>query len=58
MAQHMNRFQHLAALRPIPGLTVIRPTDANETASAWAYALQQTEGPVAINPNPTKFTGV
>lgn len=54
----MNRFQHLAALRPIPGLTVIRPTDANETASAWAYALQQTEGPVAINPNPTKFTGV
>jgi len=40
--------EHLAALRTIPGLTVIRPTDANETASAWAYALEQTEGPVAL----------
>ncbi|MCU6797581.1 transketolase [Paenibacillus sp. WQ 127069] len=40
--------EHLAALRTIPGLTVIRPTDANETASAWAYALQQNEGPVAL----------
>jgi transketolase len=40
--------EHLAALRSIPGLTVIRPTDANETASAWAYALQQQEGPVAL----------
>ncbi|RAP78638.1 transketolase [Paenibacillus montanisoli] len=41
-------IEHLAALRTIPGLTVIRPTDANETASAWAYALQQQEGPVAL----------
>lgn len=40
--------EHLAALRTIPGLTVIRPTDANETSSAWAYALQQNEGPVAL----------
>ncbi|MFY4774421.1 transketolase [Metabacillus sp. RGM 3146] len=40
--------EHLAALRAIPGLTVIRPSDANETANAWAYALQQTEGPVAL----------
>ncbi|MFC4776235.1 transketolase [Paenibacillus sp. GCM10023252] len=40
--------EHLAALRTIPGLTVIRPTDANETGSAWAYALQQQEGPVAL----------
>ncbi|NIK76838.1 transketolase [Paenibacillus castaneae] len=40
--------EHLAALRTIPGLTVIRPTDANETANAWAYALQQNEGPVAL----------
>ncbi|TNJ67874.1 transketolase [Paenibacillus hemerocallicola] len=40
--------EHLAALRTIPGLTVVRPTDANETASAWAYALQQQEGPVAL----------
>jgi len=40
--------EHLAALRTIPGLTVIRPSDANETASAWAYALTQKEGPVAL----------
>jgi transketolase len=40
--------EHIAALRSIPGLTVIRPADANETANAWAYALQQTEGPVAL----------
>ncbi|MBO9607262.1 MAG: transketolase [Paenibacillaceae bacterium] len=40
--------EHLAALRTIPGLTVIRPTDANETASAWAYALEKKEGPVAL----------
>lgn len=41
-------IEHLTALRAIPGLTVIRPTDANETASAWAYALQQMDGPVAL----------
>ncbi|MGK0698852.1 transketolase [Priestia flexa] len=41
-------IEHLAALRAIPGLTVIRPSDANETASAWTYALQQNEGPVAL----------
>lgn len=40
--------EHLAALRTIPGLTVLRPADANETAAAWAYALQQKEGPVAL----------
>ncbi|WP_428910001.1 transketolase [Niallia sp. Krafla_26] len=40
--------EQLVALRAIPGLTVIRPSDANETASAWAYALQHTEGPVAL----------
>lgn len=40
--------EHLAALRTIPGLTVIRPSDANETASAWAYALEQQDGPVAL----------
>ncbi|HIW32286.1 MAG TPA: transketolase [Candidatus Paenibacillus intestinavium] len=41
-------IEQLAALRTIPGLTVIRPSDANETASAWAYALQQQDGPVAL----------
>lgn len=41
-------IEQLAALRAIPGLTVVRPSDANETASAWAYALQQTDGPVVL----------
>ncbi|HFJ9426705.1 transketolase [Bacillus cereus] len=41
-------IEQLAALRAIPGLTVIRPSDGNETASAWAYALQQTDGPVVL----------
>lgn len=40
--------EHLAALRAIPGLTVLRPSDANETSNAWAYALQNNEGPIAL----------
>jgi transketolase len=40
--------EHLAALRAIPGLTVIRPADATETAAAWRVALQTTDGPVAL----------
>jgi len=40
--------EHLAALRAIPGLTVIRPADANETAAAWRLALQNTDGPTAL----------
>lgn len=40
--------EHLAALRSIPGLTVLRPADANETAQAWVYAITHREGPTAI----------
>ncbi len=40
--------EHLAALRVIPGLVVIRPADANETAFAWKVALERREGPVAL----------
>ena len=40
--------EHYAALRAIPGLTVIRPADANETAQAWRTALERREGPVAL----------
>ncbi|HCC57617.1 MAG TPA: transketolase [Solibacterales bacterium] len=36
--------EHLAGLRAIPGLNVMRPADANETAEAWSFALQH-EGP-------------
>ena len=40
--------EHLAALRAIPNLTVIRPCDANETAAAWRAALENDGGPVAL----------
>ena len=35
-------------LRLIPGMTVIRPADATETAAAWIAALKHREGPVAL----------
>ena len=35
-------IEHLAGLRAIPGLTVIRPADANEAAEAWAIAVQRS----------------
>ncbi len=40
--------EHLAALRAIPGLVVLRPSDANETAQAWSYAIQHRDGPTAL----------
>lgn len=40
--------EHLAALRAIPNLTVIRPADANETAQAWKVTLEKRDGPVAL----------
>jgi transketolase len=40
--------EQLAVLRAIPGLTVIRPADATETAAAWKVALKTTDGPVAL----------
>lgn len=40
--------EHLAALRAIPNLTVIRPHDANETAYAWKEALERRGGPTAL----------
>jgi transketolase len=40
--------EHFAALRAIPGLVVIRPADANETAFAWKFALEHRSGPTVI----------
>lgn len=40
--------EHLAGLRAIPGLTVIRPADATETIEAWRLAAQTTDYPVAL----------
>ncbi|MHB8190189.1 MAG: transketolase [Ferrimicrobium sp.] len=40
-------IEQLAGLRAMPGLVVVRPADANETAAAWEYALERN-GPTAL----------
>ncbi|MDI6687342.1 MAG: transketolase [Desulfobacterales bacterium] len=40
--------EHLAGLRAIPGLIVIRPVDAAETAQAWSMAIKSVDSPVAL----------
>lgn len=40
--------EHLASLRCIPNLVVLRPADANEVAQAWAIAVSRTDGPTAL----------
>jgi transketolase len=40
--------EHLAALRLIPNLLVIRPADGLETAAAWGIALERRDGPTLI----------
>jgi transketolase len=40
--------EQLTALRAIPGLAVVRPADANETAHAWRAALEHIESPTAL----------
>ncbi|MGD2154248.1 MAG: transketolase C-terminal domain-containing protein, partial [Gemmatimonadales bacterium] len=40
--------EQLAALRAIPGLVVIRPADANETAEAWRVAMELDHQPTAL----------
>ena len=61
-------IEHLASLRTIPGVTVIRPADTAETAVAWAYALEHKDGPTilalsrqnleAVNDDPIKAKGL
>lgn len=41
-------IEHLAALRAIPNVWVIRPADACETVVAWKVALESTRNPVAL----------
>ena len=40
--------EHLANLRAIPHLDVLRPADGRETAVAWLHALDRTDGPTAL----------
>jgi len=41
-------IEHLATLRAIPNVTVLRPADANETNVAWLVALENTNGPTVF----------
>ena len=40
--------EHLSALRAIPGLDVVRPADATETAVAWLKILERADGPSGL----------
>jgi len=40
--------EHLAALRAIPGLVVLRPADAHETAEAWRVIIEDIDGPAVL----------
>ncbi len=41
-------IEHVASLRAIPNMTVIRPADANETAQAWKAAIENRNGTTAL----------
>jgi transketolase len=41
-------IEHLAALRAIPGLDVVRPADANETAAVWKTVLEHSDRPAGL----------
>ncbi len=41
-------IEHVATLRAIPGIDIVRPADANETAWAWKHALETTNRPSAL----------
>jgi transketolase len=41
-------IEHLASLRAIPGMLLLRPSDATETAEAWRVALTHRDGPVGL----------
>lgn len=40
--------EHLASLRAMPNMTVVRPADANEAAQAWRIAIENRTGPTAL----------
>lgn len=41
-------IEQLVGLRAIPGITVLRPADAEETNEAWRFAMEQQEGPIVL----------
>lgn len=51
-------IEHLASLRAMPGLVVIRPADANETAEAWRWSMEQSKRPVTLVLSRQKLTTI
>ena len=41
-------IEHLASLRAMPGMWVVRPADAGETVEAWEMAFNRTDGPTVL----------
>ena len=41
-------IEHLSSLRAIPNVRLLRPADAEETAEAWAMAMERTDGPTVL----------
>ncbi len=41
-------IEQMAGLRAVPGMTVMRPCDANEVVEAWRFALQHRDGPLCL----------
>ncbi|KRB73971.1 transketolase [Nocardioides sp. Root190] len=41
-------IEHVASLRAMPGLDVVRPADANETAAVWLQVLRNTDRPAGL----------
>jgi len=41
-------IEHLASLRAMPKVRILRPADAEETAVAWTMAMERTDGPTAL----------
>ena len=50
-------IEHLASLRAMPGMWVVRPADAGETVEAWEMAFNRNEGPTVLAPHPPGIAG-
>ena len=56
-ARHTRRSSTSHRSEPCPGMIVIRPADANETAYAWKFALEHRQGPVDTGHDPPEASG-
>ncbi len=50
--------EHLASLRAMPGICIVRPCDGAESAEAWRFALERTKGPTGLVLSRQKLAGI